>query len=452
MKPDLINNDYINLALSGDEPKKGIWPRSFPLWMTSLYMALFIIRPWEQLFPWLSVIHFERVYAIIMIGVIFFGGKFYFKITFQSITVILFLSALGVSALFAWEPSLSLDPLYEYITLMTFYFILLSVIRKPYDLFFIIISYIFIMAVYLAKSQWEFFINQQHRYDMGVVRMVGIENTFGGPNNLAMSIVVSLPFALFLWSYRKEISIQWPVFWKKWFSRFMVLYFILAVSSIILTNSRSGMISFVFFIVLATFKGRGIGRRMGYILLGILLLGFLWMIIPDQQKNRFSTIWDPGAGPETAQISAEGRIEGYKAGMIMFDRFPITGVGIGNFLQYRVKNVDEVPLNAHNLAGQLLGETGMIGGMAFSLMLLALFMNTWKVNGIAKKRFKSNQSIFSGLSAGIRGALLLLIFEGFFGHNLMRFNWLWLAAFSSVNLEFLKNISSRKNINLRGGK
>ena len=422
-----------------DNLKRGIWPRSIPLWMAAFYIALFIIRPWEKLFPWLGTIYFEKGYALCLIGVVFFSGEKKFRINSQTLTVFLFLLAISFSAIFARHPSLAWDPLYEYLTLIIFYFVLLLVIRTPYELVFMVTCYIVTMAVYLAKSQWEFFIHGQHRYDMGVYRLIGIESTFGGPNALAMSIVVSLPMLLFLWSIRKEFSSNWPKLWSKWFSRLLVFYSLLAVSSIILTNSRSGMVSFVLFVLLATFRGRGIGRKLGYILLGVLLLASLWFVLPEEKKGRFQTIWDPESGPKSAQISAEGRVEGFKAGMAMFDRFPLSGVGIGNFIAYRVLHVDGVPLNAHNLAGQVLGETGIVGGGAFLLMIIITVVNCFKIRALAKRnRSEPKLLALSGFGLACRDALILLAFEGLFGHNMTRFNWLWLAAFSSLALQFGK--------------
>ena len=429
----------MTLAGADENLKRGIWPRSVVLWMVAFYLALFIIRPWEKLSPWLGAIYFEKVYALCMIAVVFLSGKKQFKMNLQTLAVILFLFAICFSAIFARHPSLAWDPLYAYLTLAIFFFVLTSVIRTPYELAFVVTCYIVTMAVYLGKSQWEFFIHGAHRYTMEVYRLAGIENTFGGPNSLAMSIVVSLPMLIFLWSIRKEFSCGWPKLWRKWFPRFLVFYFLLAVSSIILTNSRSGMVSFVLFILLITFRGRGIGRKLGYILAGIFLLAIFWIVLPEEHKGRFITIWDPESGPKSAQISAEGRREGFKAGLIMFDLFPMTGVGVGNFIEYRVAHVDGVPLNAHNLAGQVLGETGVVGGGAFLFMVAITIVNCFKIRGIAKRnRSDPKLSALSGLGLACRDALILLAFEGLFGHNLLRFNWLWLAAFSGLALQFGK--------------
>ena len=429
----------MSITASGEVLKKGIWPRSVALWMAAFYVVLFIIRPWEQLFPSLGTIYFERVYALCMIAVVLLSGRVQIRINLQTITVIFFFFAVSFSAIFARHSSLAWDPLYEYLTLVVFFFILMLVVHTPYELFFMVTCYIVALAVYLAKSQWEFFVHGQNRFDMGVYRLTGIEGTFGGPNSLAMSVVVSLPMLLFLWSIRKEFSSEWPRVWHKWFPRFLVFYAALAVSSIILTNSRSGMVSFILFVALATFRGRGIGRKISYILLGIVVLAMLWLVMPEDKKDRFRTIWAPETGPKTAQISAEGRIEGYKAGMKMFEEFPVSGVGIGNFITYRVLHVDGVALNAHNLAGQVLGETGMMGASAFLLMVIVTLANCQKVRALARRKGSDPKlKALSGLGLAGRDAVILLAFEGLFGHNLLRFNWLWLAAFSSLALQFAK--------------
>ncbi len=435
----------MTLIVPKENLRRGIWPRSFPLWVTAFYMSLFIIRPWEVLFPWLAEIRFHKLYGIFMIVVVMLSNKKQLKINLQALMVIFFIFAIGISAIFARDPSLTWDPLYEYITFAIFFFILIFVVRNPYELLFIVTCYIVIMSVYLAKSQWEFFVHGQHRYDMGVYRLTGIEDTFGGPNSLAMSIVVSLPMLIFLWSIRKEFTNEWPNSWRKWFPYFLIFSGWLSVSSIILTNSRSGMVSFILFVILTTLRGRGIGKKIGYVLVGCLILIMIWAVMPEEKRNRFRTIWDLEAGPKTAQISAQGRIEGYKAGMTMFERFPLTGVGIGNFIEYRVKFVDGVALNAHNLAGQVLGETGIIGGITFILMMITALINCYKIKGLSKRnRSDRTIEILSNFGLACRDSIILLFFEGLFAHNGLRYNWLWLAAFSSLASEFAKKTIKNK--------
>jgi len=436
----------------GSRLKNGIWPRSVALWMAAFYVALFVIRPWEELFPWLGIIHFERIYAICMIIAVLFTKKKSFQITFQTFAVIIFLCGIGLAGFFSIDPSLSWEPFYEYCSLVVFYFILILVIRDSYELIFVIICYVTAMGVYLVKAQWEFWIHGQHLYDMGVVRLIGIESTYGSPNSLSMSIVVSLPLALFLWSYRNEITLRWPKLWQKLFLNFLALYSLLTVSSVILTNSRSGMLSFVLFVILSASSGGRVRKKFTYILVGAFILGMIWSLMPEENKGRFKTIWDKEAGPKTATISARGRIEGFNAGLKMFERFPLTGVGIGNFISYRVAHLDGIALSAHNLVGQVLGETGAIGGITFLLLVSTILVNCRRLRALSKIRSDGKLRTLSSLGIAFRNSLFLLIFEGLFGHNLFRFNWLWLAAFSSLAVQYARHhVKNNLGTNIPGG-
>ncbi len=182
-------------------------PITIPVWMTGLWIALFIIRPWEVLIPELSNYRFERVYALTVLGVVFGSGLFRFRGCMQTYAVLVFISALAVSTLCAYNSSLAWIQLYVYLTLVVFYFVLLCVIRTPHQLGFIITCYIVTMATYLGKSQWEYFVYGKHQFQMGVSRLIGIDGTFGAPNSVASSTVVSLPFLQFLWWHRHKISL-----------------------------------------------------------------------------------------------------------------------------------------------------------------------------------------------------------------------------------------------------
>lgn len=423
-----------------DSLRSGIWPRSVALWMTVLWMALFIIRPWERLFPELADWNVERTWALAVIAIVAASGILRLCNSFQTTAVLMFFAALTISSLGAADGSAAWEELYKYITLVIFYFILLSVIRTPYQLFFVAACYVAVMAVYVSKSEYEYFVHGAAQYTMGVSRLRGIESTYGGPNTVAASCVLSLPIVQFLWRIRKHFTETWPGIWRVWFPRCLVIYFILATSAIILTNSRSGMVGFVVFVFLSLIAGRKARGILAGFVLAALLLGVIWMAMPEESKNRLSTVWDPSRGPKNAQTSAEGRIEGMKAGVAMFCRFPMTGVGIGNFTSYRVAEVDGVPLQAHSLVGQTLGETGFLGAGTLLILLAALFANCRKTSALAAGISHPRLDVLSRFAGACRLSVILLLFFGLFGHNMLRFNWLWLAAFALLCRSFSEDI------------
>jgi hypothetical protein len=420
----------------------GIWPRRFALWMAAFYLALFIIRPWERLFPSLAGIHFERLYAIAMILVVAGTCGIRLRWSLQTAAVFSFLAAIGVAAVYAWEPEPAWAGAYLYLTLVLFYVVLVSVVRTPYELLFIVACYIVTMAVYLAKAQWEFFFNSSvWSYDRGRLnRLIGIEKTFGDPNYLAESIVVSLPMLLLLFRVRNQFTATWPQILRLSFGLGLGAYLLLALTSLVFTNSRAGVASLVVFLVLVSLRGGGLGRKVLYLCTFCLLMLGMWVVLPAEHQNRFRTLWDPESGPEYARTSGEGRLQGFLAGVEICRRFPMTGVGANNFGAYRKECIDGVFLAAHSLAGQILGETGLLGGTTFLLMIGATLLNCRKVRLMTRGIACPALDVLAELCFAIRTSLLLLLFEGLALHNVYRFNYLWLAAFSLLAMQFVASI------------
>jgi O-antigen ligase len=160
----------------------------------------------------------------------------------------------------------------------------------------------------------------------------------------------------------------------------------------------------------------------------------MWLVAPSEQKDRLRTIWDPTAGPANAQASAKGRWDGFLAALKMLEARPLTGVGVGNFLPYRVSNVDGVGLVAHNLPGQVLGETGWLGGICFGLMVHAIWRSARRL--AAPSILEARGEMFQEFAVALKLSLALLLLFGLSLHNALRFNWIWIAAFGVLAWEF----------------
>ena len=115
----------------------------------------------------------------------------------------------------------------------------------------------------------------------------------------------------------------------------------------------------------------------------------------------------------------------------MFLDHPLMGVGAGNFptawaLLYSGEG-PRVWMQPHNMLGQLLGELGFLGLMAFVFFLFITF----------KEIFRTRRNIEKGtwlyhFSKAVEVSLLLLLISGLFGHNLYRYSWYFLAALTVV--------------------
>jgi O-antigen ligase len=428
---------------------KGIYPNALTIWVCIFYMSLTIIRPWEKLLVWMRYYPVQKVTAIVLLSLTIISSKASFKITKQGIIILIFVFALFFTSLFGYQIESAWGDTYDYLTVVFLFFIFLAVTRSTYDLAFIIIGYIVIMEVYLAKSLWEYFVHGHRVYDMGVVRMIGIDRLYGSPNGLAATVVHSLPVTMLLWNCRKWITRQWPMMQKKIFPVFLITYFCMAVTTIILTNSRSGFVLMAVFSLMIAAKS--LKKKIVTIIKTAAVLSVIglvvWNYVPEDNKARLHTLISPEEGREDAHRSARGRIEGLKTGLEIFSRKPLTGVGLGGFIPYRVDYIDGVPLKAHSLYGQVLASTGLLGTIPFFLLVLTIFKNSRNIKNALKDSKDHEEVLFlTNLATACFQTTLLLLLQGNAGHNLLRYNWIWMAAFADMGLNFARALMQQKEV------
>jgi O-antigen ligase len=405
------------------------------------YLFLFIERPWEvwsQLAPY----RIERIYMIVAIGIFVVFSIWregHIRWGAHPFWVTAFLALHYALAPLAFNQSAALDQAFEYFKMAVFYFLVIWSISSESQLQRLIQAYIGVMGLYMVHSFREYLAGR-HLYRMGMMRMVGVDQFANDPNTFAGSLVLSLPFLWLLFRTEGYGILKWSC----------LIYFGLALTCIVLTGSRAGFLSLVVFIFLIVGQARG--KRLFFAVVAALLLGLAgWQIMPEDKRLRIETIWDPQAGPASAQRSTEGRIEGLKAGLRMLAVSPLTGVGAGgaNFIQYRVAMGDGLASQAHNLAGELLGEMGLVGGLVFVAQVITAFRAAGRTIRLLPSPLRGGfEAPVARLAIACRQSLVLLLFSGLFGHNLYRVNWLWIGAWSFLALRFAMQ---KNRVSIPGG-
>jgi REP element-mobilizing transposase RayT/O-antigen ligase len=389
------------------------------LWGTLGYLFLFIFRPFEY-WTWLGDYHIERVYMIcLLIALLLWRGKRYVH---HSITIafIAFFLVICFSIIIAYRPSAAIREAEEYFKLMVLFFVIILTVKDEKDFRLLIFGFIVIMGFYVGKSLWEFLLHGRHVYRMGIRRLIGIDQTYSDPNTFAASVVYSLPFAWALW--KSDAS--------KWIRKSMIAYGLMSFVAIIFTGSRSGMVTLILFMFLiwAKKKQKFLGRILGLVGLVIVLLSS-WQFIPAEYKLRYLTIVDDSIN-KSATVSAEGRTEGLKNGLRLLAKSPLFGWGAGNF-PYAVERLGIFNrMQSHNLYGQLLGDLGFLGLVAFSAICWLLYGTNSRIQKVARQSGQKIEAFFliPAVSNACLNTMILLLFQGNFGHNLYRYTWLLIGA------------------------
>jgi O-antigen ligase len=377
------------------------------IWLLIGYMFLFIHRPFE-VWPALGVFHLERLYMLaVLLLAVFWPGKRWLpnKLHFAY-------AGMGLAVFACWlaSPWASYDKaeqvVWEYFKVFIFYVLLVLFVHSERDLRRVLVGLLVVMTLYLGHSLREY-VAGRHVYRMGIERMVGVDTSMGDPNSFGATIVYVLPFVAPFWLDPRSRHWRWV----------LVAYLGLSVACIGLTGSRSAFVSLLLAVLLTVVKSR---YRTRMVVLALVAAPLFWAALPESLQKRFETIVNPEVGPANAQTSAEGRIEGFYTGIRLWNESPFTGCGPGAWIPASGGTIE-----SHNLYGQVTGELGGLGAVAFVAMLVGLWMNLRWFKKTYRQHPEWGEDFLSNVARGVGLAVILLLFEGNFSHNLYRYMWLW---------------------------
>jgi len=389
-----------------------------------IYSVFLLIRPQE----FISVIEhspipIERSIAALLILSILLKiikNGFHHKFTRIDYSIIAFIVACSISIIGSMYITQSIDTLNIILRLFIIYIFIILLVESKRQIKLFILFNIFASVFHAFASVINYSMgNFTHNAAMNIDRATGIDQSLSGPNSLAATLVLTLPFIYYYYISDCSKSIKF----------ILVTTTPIIIVCIILTGSRTGMTGFVFFVLLILWKNKNKVRN---ITIAIFIMLTIWIFMPGQYKDRFASTTDLSSGTASAH-SAHARLEGLIKGVKMVIDRPLTGYGIGNYttasgMIYSVGDWHD----AHSLPGQVLGEIGILGTSAFILWIFTLF----KIMTKLEHKYKNKKNNFYYLTTvGLRLQLLCLVFMGIVGHNLYRYNWYIISALVVVMMK-----------------
>lgn len=408
--------------------------RSVTVWLLGVYVALFLIRPWEILIPWLAAFSPERVTIGLAVLFAVAENRLALRLPPATVAALLFLAALALISLAGHNPSTSLAEWYKYFTLMVFHLLVVFTVRSRKELCFLILVYLIASYAYFAKAEWEYYVHGRYSFRQGVKRMGGLETTFSTANMFAAAAAVSLPFWFFLVKHQRSIFAYASHSVRKMMPLALYSYLPVALVAIYESKSRTGAVVTLAAACLMVTQLPNRSARLISVLTILVLLTLAPFMIEERNINRIRSIWDPAASTEIARESAMSRIEGFEVSFEMFMRYPFTGVGLGNFISVRLAEVDGEEANPHNLIGLLLSETGLIGLITFAILVLTTLGSSSVLRRRGHSQDDEDGSVLNGLAIACRHVILLMLICGLTGHNLYRMHWYFIPALLGVAL------------------
>jgi putative inorganic carbon (hco3(-)) transporter len=321
-----------------------------------LFTIVLFMRPQDHIPP-LALLHLAEVFAIVGAGALLFGrlarGLTVSRVTPEILGLIAFIAAMTAGIPGSIWPGGSVEVMTDSVLkLLVIFVLLVNTLDRPSRidrLSFLLV----LLSGYVASRTILDWARGVHLVEDG--RAAGaVGGIFGNPNDLALNMVVFLPFAV-MWAFRDVPS------WKRALAAGCGLAMTV---TIVLTRSRGGAVGLI-----ATIALLAIGtRRMKPAIAAAVVVGALVAIplAPASFWDRMASITDASKDPTG---SRQARIDLLKEGVRVFGEHPLLGVGIGQFVNYDPTGRKQAWHVTHNALLQVASETGIAGLLPFLFLL-----------------------------------------------------------------------------------
>ena len=386
--------------------RSGNWIRrrghTFSFACLFLFSVVLYVRPYE-LFPALSPLTQMAFYTGIVTLVVYFGTQLALEGNLtarpKEINLVLLLGLAAILSMpLAESPGDAWKTFSELLVkTLVIFVVLVNVVRTELRLKMLILL-VFGVSIYLSINAivdyraGNFATGTAETHDLRIGGKIG--GLFGNSNDLALHLVSMIPIAVTL-----GLTGRSPI--KK------LIYFGvtgLMVGAVVVTFSRGGFIGLLaatFVLVRRLGKKNRVATTAALVFAVILFIG----LAPGAFSNRLSTIFNSAAD---LTGSSSQRTEVLKRSVWVALRYPVFGVGLGNFRHKSPRN-----LETHNAYTQVAAEMGLAAGVIYVLFL---------VHPIRRMRLIENESYeqperrrFYYLSVGLQASLIGFMFSSFFG-------------------------------------
>jgi|CXWL01.1.fsa_nt_gi O-antigen ligase len=264
------------------------------------------------------------------------------------------------------------------------------------------------VGTFTGSALWD-----SHR---GYPKLKGMTGLWEHPNSLGGFAAGNLAFLYYMYFAEQKIIGRY----------FLVGLGVVSLGTIVYTGSRTAYVGVIGLGIILWLRS----SRKGLALAGIpVLLVLVWILAPEAYKNQFLTIGTAGnviQGEESDDGSMNDRWEIITDAVAIFLDHPILGVGVDAFMAARGERFDRWQ-DTHNLYLQVLTNIGIIGAVAFLMLLYRIFDSLNKAKQVLTLN-RSNSTLWLESLASAVGAFLgARLIVGMFGMDLYENYW-WLAA------------------------
>lgn len=235
------------------------------------------------------------------------------------------------------------------------------------------------------------------------------------------------------------------IFGKKWW---LILILVLLLVNFILALARGAFVGFAFgLVIILFFMAKQIfnwKNVLALILISVVVFyGVSFALSKGDARATNEFIGHLLVKDFSTGESVQGRLSSFTLASQIFLRQPFLGIGIGNYGPY-VSGFAALPPSggwqiANNQYLEIFAETGLIGGLAFLVILIIIFLKSWSAIRLSQDEFLKKTMI--GLLAAF---VAVFIQYNFFSTLYIIHIWVLIGLMVGVRNLILKNESKGK--------
>jgi O-antigen ligase len=382
-----------------------------PVYGVGAYMILVYCKL-SSYYPVFGSIRSEIVFGIIILLRLLAASNIKNKLSLKSNPInkylIYFILCVCLSFLIAWDHRYSWDnAVYHFIKVLLLYVMIIAAVDSIKDLKLFTILFLAMMA-YLAYEPFYYFASgtggSQHLYGTNYIAEVGI---LSGHVALANNMNQMIPIAFFLIFTTKKNTR------KLLYGAFLSIF----TAALVGSGSRGGAVGFLFFIIILFIIFFRENKKAA---VAALCIGVLFVVSSTAFMHTISRV---------GSDSAQGRFIGLTHGIGMLLRGNVVGVGPGCYLIAR-SNYFSYRMESHNIYGQVLGDLGIPGTIAWFFFVRQIIYN---LKPALKKKIdkgRQDQRYLKYLAIGLLVSIIVRLFISMGSHGLYYFYWYVVAAMS----------------------
>ena len=385
-------------------------------------ILIHFVQP-AELLPALAPLRVELVYGILVIvSFVLHRASGPSRPLFSSRIFIAAVLLLGVATLtvpFAVWRGGALDQTITLTKLVVILFLIGTLVDTNKRLRAVVWILVALLAWY-AGSALRSYARGELVFAQDIERAVGVTSVVGDPNALAGVIVGLLPFLVA--AYRSARAVAAKVI--------LLPVFPLALAAVVVTGSRASTLALLAVALYYVLRSK---HRLISVACLAVVMGFVWIGMPQQYKDRYLTVKSYAQGGELDE-SNELRIRVWKAGWRMFLDHPVLGVGAGQFrTAYGTVYSGRAHgpwMQPHNLLVQVGCELGLVGLVIFGHFLFQIVKANRSILQLrGKSPYKVNYEVGVACGALLAGVAVASVF----GHTLYRPYWYLLGGMVAAN-------------------